>query len=112
MKLNFKNDMREVMSTAWHICRVTGENFSACLKRSWQCFKLRRAMLTRIVRFSYIKKTTGELRTAFGTLDPHRYTYESKGGNDYKPDDCIRYYDTEAQGFRMFKNFNLVSVSL
>lgn len=108
----FKKQMQEIMTTAWEICRVTGESFADCLHRSWQCYKLRSAMMTRIVRFTYIKKTTGELRNALGTLDPHRYHYEAVGGRDYKPADCIRYWDTEAQGFRMFKNFNLVNVEL
>lgn len=104
--------MSEIMNTAWQIWRTTGENFADCLRRSWQCYKLRCAMMTRIVRFTYIKKTTGELRNAIGTLDPHRYHYEAVGGRDYKPADCIRYWDTEAQGFRMFKIFNLVSAEI
>ena len=112
MSQNAKNNMREVMTTAWQIFRTTGELFADCLKRAWQCNKLRKAMLTRIVRFTYIKKTTGELRNALGTLDTSRYDYEAVGGRDNKPADCIRYWDTEAQGFRMFKIFNLVSVSL
>lgn len=112
MTMAFKNQMREIMTTAWQICRTTGESFSECLKRAWQCSKLRSAMMTRIVRFTYIKKSTGQLRNALGTLDPHRYDYQAVGGRDYKPADCIRYWDCEAQGFRMFKTFNLVSVTL
>lgn len=112
MSTDVRNRMREVMTTAWQICRTTGESFADCLKRAWQCSKLRKAMLTRVVRFTYIKKSTGELRNALGTLDTTRFHYESNGGRDYKPVDCIRYWDTEAQGFRMFKNFNLVSAVL
>lgn len=112
MSNSVKNMMREVMATAWQICRTTGESFSECLKRAWMNSKLKRAMKTGIVRFAYIKKTTGEIRHALGTLDPHRYEYEAVGGPDYKPADCIRYWDCEAHGFRMFKVFNLVSVSL
>ena len=112
MKTEFKNQMREIMNIAWQIFRITGETISACLKRAWTNFKLRNAMRTRIVRFSYIKKSTGELRVAYGTTDPHRYTYEAVGGRDTKPNDCTRYWDTEACGFRMFKIFNLVSAEV
>ena len=112
LNTEFKKQMSEIMKTAWQICRTTGESFAVCLHRSWQCYKLRVAMLTRIVRFTYIKKTTGELRNALGTLDRTRYTYEAVGGHDYKPADCIRYWDCEVQNWRMFKVFNLVNVTL
>lgn len=112
LNTTFKQQMSEIMKTAWYICRTTGESFADCLRRSWQCYKLRCAMMTRIVRFTYIKKTTGERRNALGTLDPHRYTYDAVGGRDYKPADCIRYWDCEVQNWRMFKNFNLVSADI
>lgn len=112
MTQSFKKEMRELMLNAWRICRTTGESFSDCLKRAWQCHKLYAAMLTRVVCFSYIKKSTNTLRVAHGTLDPHRYDYASVGGRDSKPADCIRYWDCEVQNWRMFKMFNLVSVSL
>ena len=108
----FKKQMQDIMNMAWHICHVTGEAFAECLHRAWQCYKLRSAMMSRIVRFTYIKKTTGELRNALGTLDPTRYHYEAVGGHDYKPADCIRYWDCEVQNWRMFKVFNLVNVTL
>lgn len=105
--------LRDIMNTAWRICRVTGEAFAQCLKKAWQVYKLQMAMMNRIVRFSYIKKSTGELRTAYGTTDPHRYTYTPTGnGRNGNFADCVQYWDTEAQGFRMFKTFNLVSVEL
>ena len=112
MKTNVRTHLREIMNTAWQICRITGETFAVCLKRAWLCIKLRLAMATRVIRFTYIKKTTGELRNALGTLDPRRYHYEAVGGRDNKPADCIRYWDTEAQGWRMFKMFNLMTATL
>lgn len=105
--------MSEIMNTAWQIWRTTGENFADCLRRSWLCYKLRCAMMTRIVRFAYIKKSTGELRTAIGTTDPHRYEYTPTGnGRQGNFADCVLYYDKEADGFRMFKTYNLVSAEL
>lgn len=105
-----KNELKSIMSLGWRIHEVTGETFAACLTRAWLNHKLRNAMRTRIVRFIYIKKSTGELRTAYGTTDPHRYTYTPTGtGRNGNFSDCVQYWDTEAHGFRMFKSFNLVA---
>lgn len=105
--------MHEIMTLAWRIFRVTGESFAACLKRAWMNYKLKVAMMTRIVRFAYIKKSTGELRTAIGTTDPHRYEYTPTGnGRNGNFADCVQYWDQEADGFRMFKTYNLVSVTI
>lgn len=109
---DFRMTSREVMTLAWRTFKVTGEKFADCLKRAWQVVKLKVAMKTRIVRFYYIKKSTGELRQAFGTLDPHRYEYEPKGGRTGSYADCVQYWDTEKGGFRMFKSYNLVRVEL
>ena len=86
------------MGEAMHIC--------------WMNLKLKKAMKTRVVQFFFIKASTGELRQAFGTTDPHRYEYEAKGGRNGNYAHCVQYWDTEKQGFRMFKDFNLVSVVL
>ena len=44
MATNFKNQMREVMSEAWRMFRITGESFAECLKKSWLLLKLKLAM--------------------------------------------------------------------
>lgn len=109
----FKKQMQEIMRIAWRIFRVTGETFSDCLRKAWMNYKLRCAMMTRIVRFAYIKKSTGELRTAIGTCDPTRYDYTPTGnGRNGNFADCVQYYDKEADGFRMFKTYNLVSAEI
>lgn len=112
-KTAFQDQMREIMNLAWHICRITCEPFSVCLHKAWMNFKLKVAMMTKVVRFSYIKKSTGELRTALGTTDPHKYDYTPTGGvRNGNFADCVQYYDKEADGFRMFKSYNLVTISL
>ena len=68
MSTTLKNTMREVMTDAWRMFRITGESFAACLKRAWQLAKLAKAMKTKVVQFFYVKVSTGELRQAFGTL--------------------------------------------
>ena len=99
----------DIMSTAHKMHKVTGESFSACLKRSWMLAKLRYAMKQTIVQFFYIKKSTGELRQAFGTLMPGRIapTHSTKAWGW----DTICYYDTEVNDYRCFKAYNLVKIA-
>ena len=110
MSKTFKNEMREMMTKAWSFVKNQGYTLSEAMKIAWMNLKLRKAMKTRIVQFFYIKKSTGELRQAFGTTDPHRYDYEAKGGRNGNFDGCVQYYDTEKKSFRMFKDYNLVRV--
>ena len=87
---SFKETMREVMSLAWQMVKRNGYSISEALKVAWMNIKLRKAMVSKVVEFWYKKATTGEIRQAFGTTDTTRYNYEAKGGNDYKPADCVR----------------------
>ena len=36
MSTTLKNTMREVMTDAWRMFRITGESFAACLKQNLQ----------------------------------------------------------------------------
>lgn len=105
-----KFKLSEIMRNAWRICKVTGESFADCLKKAWQIAKLVKRMKSGIVQFFYMKQN-GELRQAFGTTDPSRYEYTPTGTGKKVNDDCIRYWDTVKGGFRMFKKYNLISVS-
>lgn len=112
MSTTLKNTMREVMTDAWRMFRITGESFAACLKRAWQLAKLAKAMKTKIVQFFYVKASTGELRQAFGTLQASVIDGLVKGTGRKANENLMTYYDQEAQGFRSFKKFNLVKVIL
>ena len=112
MSTTFKNTMREVMTDAWRMFRITGESFAACLKRAWQLAKLAKAMKTKVVQFFYVKASTGELRQAFGTLQASVIDGLVKGTGRKANENLMTYYDQEAQGFRSFKKFNLVKVIL
>ena len=99
----FKSQMRQVMSDAWRIYRVTGESFSESLKRAWLLLKLKAQMKQKTVQFFY-QKVNGEIRQAFGTLrDEVINTIVKETGR--KP-----YFDTEKQEFRSFKKFNLIKI--
>lgn len=112
MSTTLKNTMREVMTDAWRMFRITGESFAACLKRAWQLAKLAKAMKTKVVQFFYVKASTGELRQAFGTLQASVIDGLVKGTGRKANENLMTYYDQEAQGFRSFKKFNLVKVVL
>ena len=112
MTTTLKSTMREVMTDAWRMFRITGESFAACLKRAWQLAKLAKAMKTKVVQFFYVKASTGELRQAFGTLQASVIDGLVKGTGRKANENLMTYYDQEAQGFRAFKKFNLVKVIL
>lgn len=112
MSTTFKNTMKEVMTDAWRMFRITGESFATCLKRAWQLAKLAKAMKTKVVQFFYVKASTGELRQAFGTLQASVIDGLVKGTGRKVNENLMTYYDQEAQGFRSFKKFNLVKVIL
>lgn len=112
MSTSLKNTMREVMTDAWRMFRITGESFATCLKRAWQLAKLAKAMKTKVVQFFYVKASTGELRQAFGTLQANVIDGLVKGTGRKANENLMTYYNQEAQGFRSFKKFNLVKVVL
>lgn len=104
-----KYDLSKVCRMAYGFIHEEGMNQVEAMKKAWMNVKLQVEMRTKIVCFFFIKKSTGELRQAFGTTDPHRYSYEPKGvGHQGNFKDCVQYWDTEKQGFRMFKTYNLV----
>lgn len=112
MSTSFKNTMREVMTDAWRMFRITGESFAACLKRAWQLAKLAKAMKTKVVQFFYVKASTGELRQAFGTLQANVIDGLVKGTGRKANENLMTYYDCEKKEFRSFKKFNLSKVVL
>lgn len=100
------------MKLSWQFVRRNGMGMADAMRCAWANFKVKNAMRTKVVEFWYKKATTGEIRQAFGTTDPHRYEYTAVGGQDTKPADCVRYWDCVKQGWRMFKDYNLIKVCI
>ena len=72
--------------------------------------KFKNALHKRIVEFKYNKKN-GEIRTAHGTLniDLMGEVNAPKGGDTKTgPDNQIRYYDTDSNGWRSFLIENFI----
>lgn len=104
-----KYNKSTICHQAYRFISEFGLTQDAAMRKAWAVSKLQVMMKNGIVQFFYVKKSTGELRQAFGTLDPHRIDYTSKG-ESRKFKDCVCYYDTEKHGFRTFKTYNLVNV--
>ena len=72
--------------------------------------ELKRELRTREVKFSYYKKD-GSVREARGTLKSEIYGKEnepSSNGREF-PDNQIRYYDLDSNGWRSFLAENLIN---
>lgn len=90
-----KTTMKTTLFNIAHSIRSEFTTFGQALKYSWKIIKLRIAMLSGIVSFSYTKKD-GSNRPANGTLN---VDYERK--SDRKPNYSIfTYFDTDADGWR------------
>lgn len=99
------------MNEAWRLVKAYGYTMAAAMKQCWLVKKLRDRMKKGIVHFFFIKKTTGELREAFGTLDPSKIDYTATGeGRHGNFADCVQYWDTVKGAWRMFKTYNLTKV--
>ena len=101
--------MRQVMTDAWKMYRITGESFSESLKRAWMLLKLKIQMRQRTVRFFY-QKVNGEIRQAFGTLRDEVINATVKGSGRKPNENLFIYFDTERREFRSFKKFNLIRI--
>ena len=111
MSTTFKTQMREVMTDAWRLFRVTGESFADCLKKAWKLLKLKIQMKTRTVQFFFMK-VSGEVRQAFGTMKDNVIADKMKGGDTRKKNEHLfTYWDCEKQEFRSFKKFNLLRMA-
>lgn len=101
------NDLSTIMRRAWALFRTTGKTFAVCLSNAWGLYRLTRRMRSGVVRFAYMK-ADGSLRRACGTLQDISATLKGSG----RPDDgrTVKYYDTEAAGWRSFKVENLVTI--
>ena len=109
MSTKVKNDMREVMLTAWQFVRRNGYTMAEALRTAWANIKLRKAMAERIVKF-YFQKVDGSIREAYGTLKST--LVPAVTGNGRKPNDSVQtYFDTEKNEWRCYKKANLLKIA-
>ncbi|KAA2218534.1 SH3 beta-barrel fold-containing protein [Maribacter flavus] len=95
----------QVFKRAHEIARSTGKSFAICLVKAWECYRLKKAMLSNKVRFAY-EKADGSLRYAWGTLKGELGIKGTGKGNL----STVAYFDIEANGFRSFRAGNLIRI--
>ena len=101
---------RSQILTAAHKVRKAnpGLSWGECQKQAWAAYRLKEAMQSSIVEFSFIKSDSS-VRLAKGTLNGDLFQCESKGAGVSTSPDVIRYFDTEANGWRSFRIERLIS---
>lgn len=101
--------LSEIFTLAWQFVKKNGFTMSEALKQAWQNYKLRCAMIQRIVKF-YFVKVDGSTREAYGTLRADMLPTTT--GDGRKPNPTVQvYFDTEKQEFRCFKKANLMRIA-
>ena len=104
-----KSILANIMKMAWAFVKRNGFTMAEALKVAWLNAKVTKAMRKGIVQF-FFRKVNGELRQAFGTLDPHRLP-ESQGSGRRTADTVQVDFDTEKQEDRSFKKCNLYKMA-
>jgi len=108
LNTTFKQQMHEIMATAWQFVKRNGFSMSDALKQAWLNYKLHCALVRRIVKF-YFQKVDGTIREAYGTL---KSDLIPATGSDRKKNDTVQvYFDTEKQEYRCFKKANLLNIA-
>lgn len=106
MNATFRKSLSNIMKTAHTFIKQNGMTLSQALKKAWANAKVVANMAKGVVRFEYIKISTGEHRIAYGTLQPSRLP-ETKG-NRREYAHLQTYWDTIKQGWRSFCKAELV----
>lgn len=101
--------MSEIMRTAWSFVKINGMSMAEALKCAWCNYKVRVAMISRIVKF-YFQKVDGSIREAYGTLKSDIVPETQESGR--KPNPSVQvYYDLEKASWRCFKRANLLRMA-
>ena len=109
MSTQVKNQLRDIMLQAWSFVKVNGMSMAEALKCAWVNYKVRAAMVSRIVKF-YFLKVDGSVREAYGTLKSDIVPPTQDSGR--KPNPSVQvYYDTEKASWRCFKRANLLRMA-
>ena len=94
---------------AMFIANQTGSVEMGVIK-SLQVSLLMEKLHNGIAHFEFIKKSTGELREAWGTLSANLVSSKVKGCKRNTNPNCICYFDVERGEFRSLLASNLVKV--
>ena len=97
----------KVLTLAHQLCKTANLDFSVAQKKAWAVVRLKAAMQeSEAVKFSYVKKSTGELRPALGTTKSGIAPMTNGTGKE-KPATIVTYFDLDANGWRSFDAANI-----
>ena len=111
-----KYDLKTIMKHAWAYVRKHGVTIAEALKKSWNYQKVYsvKYLLAKGYRvtFTYIKKSTGELRTALGSNRKDQLIRHNAvpQGVICPPDGTKPYFDLEKKAWRSFKLENVRTI--
>lgn len=104
-----KNTIKSnVFKLAWVFIRKHQVTLSEALKTAWRNIKLRIAMATKIVAFTF-RKADGTIREAIGTLKSDILP-QVKGTGRPTPEHLQLYYDIQKQCYRCFNKIELLTI--
>lgn len=97
-----------VFKLAWLFIRKHQLSLSQALKIAWRNIKLKVAMATKIVAFTF-KKADGSIREAVGTLKSDMLP-QVKGTGRPTPEHLQLYYDIQKECYRCFSKIELLTI--
>lgn len=101
----------EVVALAWQILRQNQFlTWGQCQAQAWQVVRLRSALRAGATRFTF-QKQDGEVREAYGTLNPSLFSYEHKGSDRAESPTAIKYFDLEKNAWRSFRAERILKIA-
>lgn len=84
-----------------HKIKKAFNSWEEAVQASWNKVRLVAKLKGKMCYFDYEKRSTGEIRTALGTLNQDNYTYNFEGGKAWiEKWYLLRYWDIEKQAWR------------
>ncbi|MFN0216159.1 MAG: SH3 beta-barrel fold-containing protein [Saprospiraceae bacterium] len=109
MKQQFSRS--EILTLAHQIRRQNQFlTWGQCQAQAWQIVRLRAALRLGATRFVF-QKQDGEVREAYGTLNPSLFQYEHKGSDRAESPTAIKYFDLDKNAWRSFRAERILKVA-
>ncbi|MCE7925034.1 MAG: DUF2693 domain-containing protein [Haliscomenobacteraceae bacterium CHB4] len=101
----------EVLTLA-HLIHLQNQflTWGQCQAQAWQVVHLRTALRSGAARFTF-QKQNGEVREAYGTLNPDLFQYEYKGSDRIESPTAIKYFDLDKNAWRSFRAERILKVA-
>lgn len=98
----------QILSASWKVRKANPTlSWGECQKQAWSAYRLKEAMQSSVVEFSFIK-SDNSVRVAKGTLNGDLFQYEAKGASVPTSPDVIRYFDMGVGQWRSFRVERLI----